>query len=123
MARFNYSLMDRYLVTLTGRYDGASVLASGNKWDFFPSAAVAWKINEESFMKDITWIDQLKLRVGYGVTGNSSVSPYSTAGSVTSTYAKIPFGYGAGSNVNGAKPDVMPNYDLGWEKTCLLYTS
>lgn len=117
MARLNYSLMDRYLVTLTGRYDGASVLASGNKWDFFPSAAVAWKINEESFMKDITWIDQLKLRVGYGVTGNSSVSPYSTAGSVTSTYAKIPFGYGAGSNVNGAKPDVMPNYDLGWEKT------
>ena len=118
MARINYSLMDRYLVTLTGRYDGASVLAEGHKWDFFPSAAVAWKINEESFMRDIKWIDQLKLRVGYGVTGNSSVSPYSTAGSVTSTYAKIPFGYGGSvTNTNGAKPDVMPNYDLGWEKT------
>lgn len=118
MARLNYSLMDRYLLTLTGRYDGASVLAEGNKWDFFPSAALAWKINEESFLKDITWIDQLKLRVGYGVTGNSSVSPYQTSGSVTSTYAKIPFGYGGSvSNTDGAKPDVIPNYELGWEKT------
>jgi TonB-linked SusC/RagA family outer membrane protein len=117
MARLKYSLKDRYLLTLTGRYDGASVLAEGHKWDFFPSAAVAWKVSEEAFMKDIHWLDQLKLRLGYGVTGNSSVSPYSTAGSVTSTYAKIPFGHGAGSNVDGAKPDVMPNYDLGWEKT------
>lgn len=118
MARLNYSLMDRYLLTLTGRYDGASVLAEGKKWDFFPSAALAWKINEENFLKDVRWLDQLKLRMGYGVTGNSSVSPYSTAGSVTSTYAKIPFGYGGSvSNTNGAKPDVMPNYNLGWEKT------
>lgn len=118
MARVNYSLMDRYLVTLTGRYDGASVLASGNKWDFFPSAAIAWKMNEESFMKNIKWIDQLKLRVGYGVTGNSAISPYQTSGSVTSTYAKIPFGYGGNvTNTDGAKPDVMPNYQLGWEKT------
>ena len=118
MARLNYALMERYLFTVTGRYDGASVLAEGNKWDFFPSAALAWKINEEAFMKDITWIDQLKLRVGYGVTGNSSVSPYQTSGSVTSTYAKIPFGYGGkASDTNGAKPDVIPNYDLGWEKT------
>jgi hypothetical protein len=79
MARFNYSLMDRYLLTLTGRYDGASVLAVGHKWDFFPSAALAWKINEESFLKDVDWLNQLKLRVGYGVTGNSAVSAYSTA--------------------------------------------
>lgn len=64
------------------------------------------------------WIDQLKLRVGYGVTGNSSISPYQTTGSVTSTYAKIPFGYGGGvSNTDGAKPDVMANRLLGWEKT------
>lgn len=118
MARLNYSLMDRYLLTVTGRYDGASVLAAGNKWDFFPSMALAWKINEESFLKDVSWIDQLKLRVGYGITGNSAVSPYQTSGSVTSTYAKIPFGYGANvNNTDGAKPDVMPNYELGWEKT------
>lgn len=118
MARLNYSLLDRYLLTVTGRYDGASVLAEGHKWDFFPSAAVAWKINDEAFMRDIRWIDQLKLRVGYGVTGNSSVSPYSTAGSVTSTNAKIPFGIGGSvDNTTGTKPDVIPNYELGWEKT------
>ena len=117
MARLNYAFMDRYLLTVTGRYDGASVLAAGHKWDFFPSAALAWKMNEEPFMRDIKWIDQLKLRVGYGVTGNSSVSPYSTAGSVTSTYANIPFGYGQASNTVGAKPDVMPNFELSWEKT------
>ena len=117
MARFNYSLLDRYLITLTGRYDGASVLAKGNKWDFFPSAALAWKVNEEAFLKDVNWLDQLKLRVGYGVTGNSAVSPYSTGGSVTSVYANMPFGVGKTSNVVGAKTDVMPNMSLGWEKT------
>lgn len=118
MARLNYSFKDRYLLTLTGRYDGASVLAEGNKWDFFPSMAVAWKINDEKFMRNIKWIDQLKLRIGYGVTGNSSVSPYTTSGSVTSTNAKIPFGVGGSvDNTTGTKPDVIPNKDLGWEKT------
>jgi TonB-linked SusC/RagA family outer membrane protein len=117
MARLNYSLMDKYLLTVTGRYDGASMLAKGNKWDFFPSAALAWKLSEENFMKDLDWLDQLKLRVGYGVTGNSAVSPYSTAGSVTSTFANIPFGIGATGDTTGAKTDVMPNMSLGWEKT------
>lgn len=117
MARLNYSLMSKYLLTLTGRYDGASMLAEGEKWDFFPSAALGWKVNDEAFMKDISWINQLKLRVGYGVTGNSAVSPYSTTGSVTSTYANIPFGIGNTSNVTGVKTDAMPNSKLGWEKT------
>ena len=118
MARLNYGLMDRYLLTLTGRYDGASVLADGNKWDFFPSAALAWRMEQEDFMKDVRWVNQLKLRVGYGVTGNSSVSPYSTSGSCTSTYANIPFGVGnISSNTIGAKTNVMPNLSLGWEKT------
>jgi TonB-dependent starch-binding outer membrane protein SusC len=118
MARLNYSLLDRYLLTATGRYDGASMLAEGHKWDFFPSVALAWKMQEENFMKDIRWIDQLKLRVGYGVTGNSSVSPYSTAGSCTSTYANYPFGAGnITENTTGTKTDVMPNENLCWEKT------
>ena len=76
MARMNYGLMDKYLLTVTGRWDGASMLAVGNKWDFFPSAALAWKMNEENFMKDVKWINQLKVRVGYGVTGNASIKPY-----------------------------------------------
>ncbi|MCK9159970.1 MAG: TonB-dependent receptor [Bacteroidaceae bacterium] len=118
MGRINYSLMDKYLLTLTGRFDGASVLAEGNKWDFFPSAAIAWRMEQEEFIKKVKWIDQLKVRVGYGVTGNSSVGAYSTAGSCTSTYANIPFGTGnVSKNTTGTKTDVMPNTSLGWEKT------
>src|SRR5690606_5506974 len=70
MGRINYTLADKYLLTATGRYDGASVLAPGHKWDFFPSFAVAWKMHEEPFMSGISWLNELKPRVGYGVTGN-----------------------------------------------------
>ena len=87
MARMNYGLMDKYLLTVTGRWDGASMLAVGNKWDFFPSAALAWKMNEENFMKDVKWINQLKVRVGYGVTGNASIKPYQTSGTMTASGA------------------------------------
>mgnify|MGYP000272075319 FL=1 len=121
MARMNYGLMDKYLLTVTGRWDGASMLAVGNKWDFFPSAALAWRMEQEKWIQQINWINQLKLRVGYGVTGNSAVNPYQTAGSVTSTYASIPFGVGnVSSNTIGTKTNIMPNYSLGWEKTSSL---
>lgn len=118
MGRLNYSLMDRYLLTVTGRFDGASVLAVGNKWDFFPSAALAWKMNEEAFLKDVNWLDLLKLRVGYGVTGNASVSAYQTSGSMTSSGAGKFFGEGGSTTIsNGAKANVLANPELGWEKT------
>ncbi|NDW11451.1 SusC/RagA family TonB-linked outer membrane protein [Bacteroides sp. 214] len=118
MARINYSLMDRYLLTVTGRYDGASVLAEGNKWDFFPSTAIAWKMNEEDFMSGIEWINQLKLRVGYGVTGNASIGAYTTSGSMTTSGAAQFFGVGDITAITtGAKASVLPNKDLGWEKT------
>lgn len=118
MARFNYSLMNRYLLTATGRWDGASMLAVGNKWDFFPSVALAWKMNEENFLKGLDWIDQLKVRVGYGVTGNASIKPYQTTGSMTTNGSGKYIGMGNISNVTiGAKASVLPNKDLGWEKT------
>ena len=118
MARLNYNLMDRYLLTVTGRWDGASMLAAGNKWDFFPSAALAWKMNEENFMKNIGWLNSLKLRVGYGVTGNASINSYQTAGSMVSQWANKPFGQGGiTTNTTGAKASVLPNRNLGWEKT------
>ena len=118
MGRINYSLMDKYLLTVTGRWDAASMLAEGNKWDFFPSAALGWKIKEEKYLKDVNWLSQLKLRVGYGVTGNASVSSYQTSGSMVSGWANIPFGQGAvSSNTVGAKASVLPNKGLGWEKT------
>jgi hypothetical protein len=80
MGRLNYTFMDKYLLTASGRYDGASVLATDHKWDFFPSFALAWKMQEEGFIRGISWIDELKPRISYGITGNSSVNPYSTSG-------------------------------------------
>jgi TonB-linked SusC/RagA family outer membrane protein len=112
MGRINYGLLDRFLVTLTGRWDGASVLAEGNKWEFFPSAALAWKLEEEAFVKQIDWISQLKLRYSWGRTGNSSVSAYSTGGSIVG--AAYVFNE---TQYAGYKSATMPNAALRWEKT------
>ena len=86
MARVNYSFKDRYLLTVSGRWDGSSVLAEGHKWAFFPSFAIGWRMEQENFLKDVSWIDQLKLRFGIGTTGNSSVSAYGTLGTIQSFY-------------------------------------
>ncbi len=124
MARINYSLKDRYLLTVSGRYDGSSVLAPGHKWSFFPSAALGWRIDQEEFMQDISWLDQLKLRVGMGTTGNAAVSAYSTSGSINSYY--VPFG-GSSNQLSYTTNEPyysssssfvkMANQDLGWERT------
>ncbi|MBN2213498.1 MAG: TonB-dependent receptor [Bacteroidales bacterium] len=112
LGRINYSFMDKYLLTASIRYDGSSVLAPGNKWDAFPSFAVGWKMHEEDFMKSIAPINQMKLRVGYGVTGNASVNPYVSSGPLKQ------YNYIFGINVaTGYIPGDMPNPDLGWEKT------
>ncbi|MBR3014474.1 MAG: TonB-dependent receptor [Bacteroidaceae bacterium] len=79
MARVNYMYDNRYIITANLRADGSSKLGSGKKWGFFPSASAAWVISNEAFMKDIRAIDNLKLRVGYGVTGNQdAISPYNS---------------------------------------------
>lgn len=120
MARVNYSLADKYLLTVAGRWDGASQLAAGHKWDFFPSLALGWKINEEEFMRDIKWISQLKARVGYGVTGNSAIDPYMTQGVLTQLpvtfYTTSMIGF-IPSDPAASDPARMPNQVLGWEKT------
>ncbi|MBR4840181.1 MAG: TonB-dependent receptor [Paludibacteraceae bacterium] len=71
LGRFNYNLKNRYMLTATGRYDGTSVLSEDNRWGFFPSFSLAWRVNEESALKDVDWLSNLKLRAGYGQTGNS----------------------------------------------------
>ena len=109
MGRVTYSYDNKYLLTASGRYDGASQLALGKKWDFFPSASLAWNMNQESFLNDVSWIDQLKLRVGFGITGNAAVDPYSTQPPL----AGIVYPNGSGL-VNNA---TLGNPDLGWEKT------
>ncbi len=112
MARINYSYKDKYLLTVSARQDGSSVLAEGHKYTLFPSAAIAWRINNEKFMK-AKWVDNLKLRIGAGVTGNSAVSPYQTQGGITSLF--YPF---YTSNAAGSIPSsVFANKDLAWEKT------
>ena len=121
MARVNYSYMDRYLLTASARWDGASVLAEGNKWDFFPSMALGWRMEQEEFLKNVGWIDQLKLRAGVGVTGNAAVSPYGTLGVISSYW--MPFSTGNSQIFVTNEPyytsgsNAMPNKNLGWEKT------
>ena len=121
MARVNYSFMDRYLLTASARWDGSSVLAEGNKWDFFPSMALGWRMEQEEFMKNISWIDQFKVRFGVGVTGNSAVSPYGTLGVISSYW--MPFSVGNSQILVTNEPyyssgsNRMPNKNLGWEKT------
>ena len=122
MVRLNYGFNERYLLTVSGRWDGASQLADGHKWDFFPSAALAWRASEEDFLKNVSWLSNLKLRLGIGVTGNSSVAPYETKGDIQQVY--LPFngrdnviGYTTNEPYYTANQKTMANPELGWEKT------
>ena len=78
LSRVNYSFKDNYLLTASFRADGSSRYSEGNKWGYFPSAAVAWRVSGEEFMKSIPVISNLKLRASYGETGNTAIAPYST---------------------------------------------
>ena len=112
MARINYSFKDKYLLTVSARQDGSSVLAEGKKFSWFPSAALAWRISKENFLQ-ANWINELKLRVGAGVTGNSAVPAYATQGAITSLF--YPF---YTTSTAGAIPSLeLANLNLGWERT------
>ncbi len=113
MARLNYSYDDRYLLTVSARQDGASQFAPGKKYSWFPSAAVAWRINHEKFMQGINWVNDLKLRIGAGVTGNSGVDAYTTKGAITPLFYPFLSTITAGS----LPSSVFANQELGWEKT------
>lgn len=112
MGRINYSLMDKYLVTFTARRDGLSPLAMGNKWSFFPSASLAWKIHQESFMQNLDVFEELKLRLGYGTVGNAGVPPYLAPGRLQ----KTPYVWGE-TAAWGFIPQFIPNPKLKWEST------
>lgn len=114
VGRVNYGLKDKYLLTASLRYDGSSRLAKGNKWALFPSAAIAWRVSEESFLKDSKYVSNLKLRFSYGQAGNTnSISPYSSEGSVSGS-VYYPFG---NTNAIGNYPNNIPNPSLTWERT------
>ncbi len=88
MGRINYSYKEKYLLTVSARQDGSSVLAPGHKYTLFPSAALAWRIDKENFM-NVKWINNLKLRIGAGVTGNSAVSSLSDTGRSNITFLSL----------------------------------
>ena len=114
--RFNYNLLDRYLLTATFRADGSSRFRKGKKWGYFPAAAFAWKINNEPFLKNVKWIDELKLRLGWGKTGQQNGIDdfyYAPVYTVSDTYAQYPFGDKYYTTMRPSKY----NPDLTWEKT------
>ena len=112
MGRINYSFNNRYLLTASTRFDGASVLAPGHKWDSYASFALAWKMQEEAFIKNIPWIVELKPRVGYGATGNSAVDPYTSTGPLSTN----PYIIGSTPEI-GYLPQLVQNPGLAWEGT------
>ena len=120
MARVNYGFNNKYMLTASIRWDGASQLAAGNKWDFFPSAALAWNIDQEEFLKSAGWIGLLKTRIGFGSTGNAAISPYQTKGAIETLYytwgSSVQAGY-VSSDASLANPVAMANRNLGWEHT------
>lgn len=113
MARLTYSFNSKYLLTASGRFDGASQLADGNKWSFFPSAALGWRMDQEDFMQDVGWVNQLKLRLGVGATGNAAIDPYETKGRLVSVFYPI----GSTTTAGQYTDPTFANKDLGWEKT------
>ncbi|MFY0481406.1 SusC/RagA family TonB-linked outer membrane protein [Flavobacterium sp. PLA-1-15] len=112
-ARLNYTFKDKYLLTASIRWDGSSVLAEGNKWESFPSAAFAWKLDQENFLKDSKVVSVLKPRVSFGYTGNSNVQPYTTLNGLNS---QLYYDFNA-TTANGFVPATLANKELTWEKT------
>ncbi|MFI1742935.1 SusC/RagA family TonB-linked outer membrane protein [Thalassobellus sediminis] len=114
--RINYTLMDKYLFTVTGRYDGASILAEDNKWAFFPSAAFAWKMMDEDFMQNQQTFSNAKLRLSYGQTGNNGqgggLGPLKSQSLIAASATNL-----GDSSVSGAYITGIANKDLSWEKT------
>lgn len=110
--RANYAYDNRYLATITFRMDGSSRFGKNNKYATFPSAALAWRISEEQFMKSVSFISNLKLRTSYGMTGNDAI-PNFRAISATGNYTAV----FDGGRYNGIGLGRIPNPDLKWERT------
>lgn len=114
MLRANYSYDNRYVLTVTGRIDGSSRLAEGNKYGFFPSGAIAWNITNESFMSDVDLFSELKLRLSVGEVGNTAISPYQTLGQLQLVNNGYAFSDQARSYFEHGD---IPNPDLRWERS------
>jgi outer membrane receptor protein involved in Fe transport len=113
MGRVMYSYDNKYMISAALRSDASSRLAEGHKWHTYPAISAGWNIAREEFMESTkSWIDNLKLRIGYGETSNQSISPYSTLGGL----AIRNYNFGNGTNYKaGYYVNALPNPDLGWE--------
>jgi TonB-linked SusC/RagA family outer membrane protein len=112
MARANYAYDNKYLFTATYRRDGFSGFGKNNKYANFPSVSAAWVLSQENFLNEVSWLDQLKLRLSYGINGNQGIGRYASQ----SQMAIAPYIYGASTAI-GVYPSSMGNSDLGWEST------
>lgn len=112
LTRLNYTLMDRYLLTATVRRDGSSRFGTENQWGVFPSLALGWRISEEPGIRDISWLDALKVRGSTGTTGNPSINPYQSISRLST--GKYAFN---GTVLNGYYPALIGNSKLSWEST------
>ena len=110
MGRVMYSYDNKYMISAALRSDASSRLAPGHKWHTYPAVSAGWNIARESFMENVKWVDNLKLRVGYGETSNQSINPYSTLGGLAIRNYNFGDTYKAGYYVNA-----LPNPELGWE--------
>jgi TonB-linked SusC/RagA family outer membrane protein len=111
-ARGSYTLRDKYLTTLTLRVDGSSRFGDNHKYGFFPSAGFGWILSNEDFMKDVSWISNLKLHTSYGQTGNTEISNYRSLALMTTSTILL-----NNARAGTAQMSAMPNPDLSWEKT------
>ena len=111
-ARVTYNINDKYLFTATGRYDGSSRFGENNKYAFFPSVGAGWNISQEEFMKKASWIDLLKLRASYGISGNQEIGQYLSQPQIVPD--NTPLG---GANASILLPGYLGNADLKWERS------
>ena len=117
LGRLNYNYDNRYLLTVNFRADGSSRYSRGNKWGYFPSAAFAWRASQEDFLRNVDWLSELKFRVGYGVTGSTAISPYSTQ----NTLESVNVVFDKQTTVGYAPKDTYLG-DLRWETTAQINT-
>ncbi|WP_439695809.1 TonB-dependent receptor [Mucilaginibacter sp. AW1-7] len=119
-ARLFYDYDSRFLATITFRADGSSKFAPGNQWGYFPAFSLGWRLSNEQFIKNITWISNLKLTGGYGELGNQNVSPYQYLSllKIGSTYENNGYAFG-GSGVSGAAVTSIANPDITWERAAM----
>jgi TonB-dependent starch-binding outer membrane protein SusC len=112
LGRVNYTFAQKYLLTITGRYDGSSRFSEDHKYGFFPSAAIGWKVSEESFMKNIKAISNLKLRASYGLSGNQAIGSYQTLPQLSNQNVIL-----NNTQTTGYYSGRLDNNSLKWETT------